>query len=77
MLSQTNVIKLADQACRSHVRAPRLHTEGEQSQRMSETAVIAGVGPGLGESLVRRFAQEGYSVGMFARSADYLLELGL
>jgi NAD(P)-dependent dehydrogenase (short-subunit alcohol dehydrogenase family) len=42
---------------------------------MSETAVIAGVGPGLGESLVRRFAEEGYSVGMFARSEEYLSEL--
>jgi len=42
---------------------------------MSKTAVIAGVGPGLGESLVRRFAEEGYSVGMFARTADYLSEL--
>ena len=43
---------------------------------MSErTAVIAGVGPGLGESLVRRFADDGYSVGMFARSEEYLSEL--
>ncbi|MDZ7688907.1 MAG: SDR family NAD(P)-dependent oxidoreductase [Halobacteriales archaeon] len=40
-----------------------------------KTAVIAGVGPGLGESLATRFAEEGYSVGLFARSADYLSEL--
>lgn len=42
---------------------------------MSDTAVIAGVGPGLGESLARRFHDEGYSVGLFARSADYLSDL--
>ena len=39
---------------------------------MSKTAVVAGVGPGLGASLVRKFAREGCQVGMFARSADYL-----
>jgi len=43
---------------------------------MSEkTAVIAGVGPGLGESLATRFTDEGYSVGLFARSEKYLSEL--
>ena len=39
---------------------------------MTHTAVVAGVGPGLGASLVGKFAAEGCSVGMFARSADYL-----
>ena len=39
---------------------------------MSRTAVIAGVGPGLGESLARKFVDEGCRVGLFARSADYL-----
>ena len=39
---------------------------------MTRTAVIAGVGPGLGESLARRFVDEGCRVGLFARSADYL-----
>lgn len=38
-------------------------------------AVVAGVGPGLGESLVRRLAAGGYEVGMLARSAEYLAEL--
>jgi NAD(P)-dependent dehydrogenase (short-subunit alcohol dehydrogenase family) len=42
---------------------------------MSRTAVIAGVGPGLGESLARRFVDEGCDVGLFARSATYLEEL--
>lgn len=42
---------------------------------MPDTAVIAGVGPGLGESLARRFHTEGCSVGLFARSADYLSTL--
>ena len=43
---------------------------------MSRTAVIAGVGPGLGASLVKKFAREGCLVGMFARSADYLQNRG-
>jgi len=39
------------------------------------TAVIAGVGPGLGESVVRRFAAEGCDIGLLARSGGYLDEL--
>jgi len=39
---------------------------------MTRTAVIAGVGPGLGESLARRFAGEGCRVALFARSRDYI-----
>jgi NAD(P)-dependent dehydrogenase (short-subunit alcohol dehydrogenase family) len=39
---------------------------------MARTAVIAGVGPGLGESLARRFASEGCRVALFARSRDYI-----
>ncbi len=42
---------------------------------MTRTVVVAGVGPGLGESLVRRFADEGCQVGLFARSTAYLEEL--
>lgn len=42
---------------------------------MSQTAVIAGVGPGLGESLARRFHDEGCAVGLFARSGEYLSDL--
>ena len=37
-------------------------------------AVVTGVGPGLGASLARRFAQE-YAVAIMARSADYLRTL--
>ena len=39
---------------------------------MPEVAVVAGVGPGLGASLVRKFAAEGCHVGMLARSEDAL-----
>lgn len=42
---------------------------------MTRTAVIAGVGPGLGESLARTFAAEGCQVALFARSEDYIEEL--
>jgi NAD(P)-dependent dehydrogenase (short-subunit alcohol dehydrogenase family) len=43
--------------------------------RMTHTAVIAGVGPGLGESLVRKLASEGCQVGLFARSGEYIERL--
>lgn len=42
---------------------------------MPRTAVIAGVGPGLGESIARKFVREGCRVGLFARSEGYLTEL--
>jgi len=42
---------------------------------VTRTAVIAGVGPGLGESLARTFADEGCAVGLFARSESYLTDL--
>lgn len=42
---------------------------------MARTAVIAGVGPGLGESLARTFVDEGCRVGLFARSEEYLDDL--
>ena len=42
---------------------------------MARTVVIAGVGPGLGESLARTFAAEGCQVALFARSVDYIEEL--
>lgn len=39
---------------------------------MARTAVVAGVGPGLGESLARKFASEGCEVALLARSTDYV-----
>ena len=42
---------------------------------MGRTAVIAGVGPGLGAALARRFVDEGCRVGLFARSADFIEDL--
>jgi len=36
------------------------------------TALVAGVGPNLGESVVRRFADEGCSVACLARSEEYI-----
>lgn len=42
---------------------------------MVRTAVIAGAGPGLGESIAQRFASEGCAVGLLARSDDYIEEL--
>lgn len=38
---------------------------------MTRTAIVAGVGPGLGASLARKFATEGLSVGLFARSTEF------
>lgn len=37
-----------------------------------EVAVIAGVGPGLGATLARKFAREGCAIALLARSADFL-----
>jgi NAD(P)-dependent dehydrogenase (short-subunit alcohol dehydrogenase family) len=37
-----------------------------------DVSVIAGVGPGLGASLARKFAKEGCRVAMLARSSDFL-----
>jgi NAD(P)-dependent dehydrogenase (short-subunit alcohol dehydrogenase family) len=42
---------------------------------MPRTAVIAGVGPGLGESLARKFASEGCQVALFARSEEFIEDL--
>ncbi|MGZ0747929.1 SDR family NAD(P)-dependent oxidoreductase [Haloparvum sp. AD34] len=42
---------------------------------MPQTALIAGVGPGLGESLARKFAAEGCQVGLLARTESYVAEL--
>jgi NAD(P)-dependent dehydrogenase (short-subunit alcohol dehydrogenase family) len=45
-----------------------------ENQPKKPVAVITGVGPGLGASLVRRFAAT-YAVAMLARKADYLKAL--
>ncbi|HEX8802174.1 MAG TPA: SDR family NAD(P)-dependent oxidoreductase [Terriglobales bacterium] len=37
-----------------------------------KVAVVAGVGPGIGAALARRFAQAGYAVAMLARNRDTL-----
>lgn len=39
------------------------------------TCLVAGVGPGTGAAVVRRFAEGGYSVAMVARDRDRLAEL--
>lgn len=40
-----------------------------------KTAVIAGVGPGLGAALARKFAEEGCQVGLLARSPEFIRRL--
>ena len=42
---------------------------------MPRTAVVAGVGPGLGASIARKLASEGCQVALLARSVDYLQDL--
>jgi NAD(P)-dependent dehydrogenase (short-subunit alcohol dehydrogenase family) len=45
------------------------------ADKNKQVAVVVGVGPGLGASLARRFAQ-GYTVAIMARRAEYLRSLG-
>jgi NAD(P)-dependent dehydrogenase (short-subunit alcohol dehydrogenase family) len=42
---------------------------------MQRTAVVAGVGPGLGASLARKFASEGCRVGLLARTGSFVTDL--
>ncbi|WP_380681157.1 SDR family NAD(P)-dependent oxidoreductase [Salinigranum sp. GCM10025319] len=42
---------------------------------MTRTAVVAGVGPGLGESIARRFVAEGCRVALLARTESYIESL--
>jgi NAD(P)-dependent dehydrogenase (short-subunit alcohol dehydrogenase family) len=42
---------------------------------MTRTAVVAGVGPGLGTAVAERFAAEGCEVALLARSENYLTSL--
>jgi len=42
---------------------------------MAKVCVIAGVGPGNGASLCRKFSSEGYTVAMLARNGQYLKDL--
>ena len=53
------------------IKNPNVSTLGA----VKKTAVITGVGPGLGASLVRKFASEGYQVGLLARSSGYIQTL--
>jgi NAD(P)-dependent dehydrogenase (short-subunit alcohol dehydrogenase family) len=42
---------------------------------MSKVAVIAGVGPGLGAAIARKFANEGCNLALLSRSSGYILNL--
>ena len=39
---------------------------------MNRVALITGVGPGLGAALARRFAQQGFRIGLIARKPEFI-----
>lgn len=41
-------------------------------QAFAKVAIVAGVGPGMGIAIARRFAKEGYNVGLIARDQGRL-----
>jgi NAD(P)-dependent dehydrogenase (short-subunit alcohol dehydrogenase family) len=51
------------------------NTKAMVDSRRKRVAIVAGVGPGLGAALVRKLVQEGYRVGMFARSPEFITKL--
>jgi len=51
------------------------NTKAMVDSRRKRVAIVAGVGPGLGAALVRKLVQEGYRVGMFARSPEFISKL--
>lgn len=57
------------------MRGKRVVQRKARSMTTPRVAVIAGVGPGLGASLARKFAEENCRVALFARSAEYLRQL--
>ena len=42
---------------------------------MADVALVTGVGPGTGKSIVERFAAAGYTVAMLARSGERLAQI--
>lgn len=42
---------------------------------LAKVAVVLGAGPGLGASVARRFAREGYAVALLARTVDSLIAI--
>src|SRR3954469_9205485 len=44
---------------------------------MTKTLLVAGAGPGLGKSVAKRFAREGYTVALAARNAERLSALAV
>ncbi len=53
-------------------RRRRLFLTSNDGGVVSETAVVAGVGPTIGEAVAREFHDAGMDVGLFARSAEFI-----
>lgn len=56
-------------------RAGQCRPMAKEKQTAAPVAAVVGAGPGLGAAVARRFAREGYAVGLFARGEASLREV--
>lgn len=58
--------------CRKHCSGGPIVTNRDVTERRPLTTIIVGAGPGLGQSVARRFGQSGGAIGLVSRSPERL-----